>query len=275
MPAQSPPDARRLALHTITTRPWPIEHAIEAYATAGVAGVSVWREALTGRNPAMAGRHIGDAGLAVVSYVRGGFFASTDTAGRRRAIDENRTILDEAAALGAPLLVLVCGAAVGQSLTDSRRQIRDGIEAILPHAEARGVRLAVEPLHPMYADTRSALVTLGQANDLVEAIGSPFLGIAVDVYHLWWDPALPREIARCGDRIFAFHVCDWRTPTRDLLNDRAIMGEGCIPIREIRAQVEAAGFDGFIDVEIFSTEYWSQDQHEYLQRIVSAYAEHT
>ncbi len=264
----------RLCLHTITTKPWPIETAIDAYAKAGVAGISVWRDALDGRSIPDTGRRIREAGLSIVSYVRGGFFPALEAAGRAGAMDENRRIIDEAAALGAPLVVLVCGALPGQSLNESRRQIRAGIEAVLPHARERGVKLAIEPLHPMYADTRSAIVTLGQANDLVEAVADDYLGVAVDVYHVWWDPALPTEIARCGDRIFAFHVCDWRSPTRDLLNDRGIMGEGCIPIRAIRSEVEEAGFDGFIEVEIFSTEYWAMDQQVFLDRIVDAYIRH-
>ncbi|MDZ4700065.1 MAG: sugar phosphate isomerase/epimerase family protein [Rhodothermales bacterium] len=264
----------RLCLHTITTKPWPIETAIDAYAAAGIGGISVWRDALDGRSIPDTGRRIREAGLTIVSYVRGGFFAALEAEGRAAAIDENKRVIDEAAALGAPLVVLVCGAAVGQSLEESRRQIRAGIEAVLPHARERGVKLAIEPLHPMYADTRSAIVTLGQANGLVEAVADDHLGVAVDVYHVWWDPALAAEIARCGDRILAFHVCDWRSPTRDLLNDRGLMGEGCIPIRQIRRLVEKAGFAGFIEVEIFSTEYWAMDQHVFLDRIVDAYKHH-
>jgi sugar phosphate isomerase/epimerase len=264
----------RLCLHTITTRPWPIETAIDAYAKAGVAGISVWRDALDGRSIPDTGRRIREAGLSIVSYVRGGFFPALEASDRAGAIDENRRIIDEAAALGAPIVVLVCGASPGQPLGESRRQIRTGIEAVLPHASERGVKLAIEPLHPMYADTRSAIVTLGQANDLVEAIESDHLGVAVDVYHVWWDPSLHAEIARCGDRILAFHVCDWRSPTRDLLNDRGIMGEGCIPIRAIRGEVEGAGFAGFIEVEIFSIEYWAMDQYVFVGRIVDAYKRH-
>jgi sugar phosphate isomerase/epimerase len=183
-------------------------------------------------------------------------------------------MMEDAASLGAPHVVLVCGADPAVALEDARRQIRDAIEALLPDAERLGVGLAVEPLHPMYADTRSAIVTLAQANDLCESINHPSVGVAIDVYHLWWDDSLEREIARCGKRIVAFHVSDWKTPTTDLLNDRGLMGEGCIPIREIRGWVESAGFDGPIEVEIFSESRWAGDQRDFVSWIVAAYSEH-
>ncbi|HRJ44206.1 MAG TPA: sugar phosphate isomerase/epimerase family protein, partial [Caldilineaceae bacterium] len=263
-------DTSKLCVHTITTKPWPIETAIERFAARGVQGMTVWRDALAGRDIGATGQRIRDAGLSPVSLCRGGFFPAETTAGRQAAIDDNRRAIDEAAALGAPLIVLVCGAVPGQPLEVSRQQIRDGIEAVLPQAAAAGVKLAVEPLHPMYADSRSAINTMQQANDICDAIDSPWVGVAVDVYHLWWDPDLQAEIQRCGQagRIFAFHICDWRTPTEDLLNDRELMGEGCIPIRQIRGWVEEAGFDGFNEVEIFSNRLWATDQEAFLGRIV-------
>ncbi len=263
----------KLCVHTITTKPWPIETAIDRFAAHGVKGMTVWRDALNGRDIAATGQRMRDAGLSVVSLCRGGFFPAATVAGRQAAIDDNRRAIDEAAALGAPLIVLVCGAVPGQPLDVSRAQIREGIEAVLPQAAAAGVRLAVEPLHPMYADSRSAINTMQQANDICDAINSPLVGVAVDVYHLWWDPQLQAEIERCGEagRIFAFHICDWRTPTEDLLNDRGLMGEGCIPIRQIRGWVEGAGFDGFNEVEIFSNRLWAGDQEAFLGRIVEAY----
>ena len=161
----------------------------------------------------------------------------------------------------------------GQSLTESRKHIRDGIAAVLPYAEAAGVKLAIEPLHPMYADSRSAINTLEQANDMAEELNSPWIGIALDVYHLWWDPNLKQEIKRCGQNsnLSAFHICDWKTPTLDLLNDRGLMGEGCINIREIRGWVEECGFIGFNEVEIFSNLYWQEDQAVFLKKITEAY----
>lgn len=275
---ETPGPARleRLCLHTITTRPWNLETASERYAAAGLKGITVWRDALNGRDPGVAGRRLRDLGLEVVSLCRGGFFAHREVVARTAAIDENCRALDEAAALGAPLLVMVCGADPGQSLEESRSQIRDGLAALLPRASERGVKLALEPLHPMYADSRSAINTLRQANDMVESLASPWVGVAVDVYHLWWDPELMEQIARCGSlgALLAYHVCDWKTPTVDLLNDRGLMGEGCIPLRRIRQAVAAAGFRGYNEVEIFSNRYWAGDQDQYLSSIVRAYLDH-
>ncbi|HVT72063.1 MAG TPA: sugar phosphate isomerase/epimerase family protein [Lacunisphaera sp.] len=275
-PAPPLPDLARLCVHTITTKPWPIETAVARFAGAGVKGITVWRDTLAGRDVARTGRMIRDHGLAVVSLCRGGFFPGRTAAERQAAIEENRRAIREAQALGAPHVVLVCGAVPGQPLTESRRQIVEGIAALLPDCRAAGVKLAIEPLHPMYADARSAVNTLAQANDMVEQLGSPLVGVAIDVYHLWWDPALETEIARCGrlGALFAFHVCDWRTPTVDLLNDRGLMGEGCIPLRQVRAWVEATGFQGFSEVEVFSTRLWALDQDEYLRKIVQAYKDH-
>jgi sugar phosphate isomerase/epimerase len=269
-------DTSKLCIHTITTRPLSIEAAIEEYALIGARGISVWRESLDGRDPSRVGLQIKDAGLSAVSLCRGGFFPAAEATGRRAAIEDNQRAIDQAAQIGASMVVLVCGAVPKISLEESRRQILEGIETILPAAEDAQIRLAVEPLHPMYADSRSAINTLKQANDLIEMIQSPYLGVVVDVYHVWWDPDLEREIQRCGqaNHLFAFHICDWKTPTTDLLNDRGLMGEGCIPISKIREWVEAAGFEGFHEVEIFSKHYWSMDQHVYLEQIKAAYLEH-
>jgi sugar phosphate isomerase/epimerase len=269
-------DLSRLCVHTMTTKPLSLEQAAEAYAGAGVKGITVWREALAGRSATRSGDLLRSHGLAVVASCRGGFFAHADETGRRTALDDNRIAIDEAAALGAPLLVLVCGAVPGQALERSREQIRAGIEAIIPHAERQGVRLAIEPLHPMYADSRSAINTLRQANDLAQAIGSESVGVAVDVYHVWWDPDLEHEIMRAGSmgKLLAFHVCDWKSPTEDLLLDRGLPGEGCIDVRRIRSWVDAAGFRGFHEVEIFSRRHWASDQQLYLSRIVQAYLAH-
>jgi sugar phosphate isomerase/epimerase len=267
----------RLCMHTITTKPWSIELAIEQYQKAGVHGITVWRNALEGKSIPAVRQRIQNAGLKVVSLCRGGFFPSIEKKERKKAIEENLRIIEEAGELGAPSIVLVVGADPRQSLEASREQIEEGIVRINAAAKAAGVRLSIEPLHPMYADTRSAVNTLQQANDMCDRINSPNVGVAADVYHLWWDPNLEREIARSGaaDRIFAFHVCDWRSPTRDLLNDRGLMGEGCIPVRKIRSWVEQAGFNGFIEVEIFSDHYWTMDQNRFLEMIVDAYYKYT
>lgn len=265
----------RLCVHTITTKPLGIEDAARIYRQENIRGITVWRDALAGRDIRATGEMIRSEGLEIVSLCRGGFFPHRDAKARNEAIEDNLRAIEEAAALGAPMIVLVCGAAKEQSLETSRQQIMEGIATIEPYAKAAGVKLAIEPLHPMYADTRSAINTLAQANDMAEALHSPFVGVAVDVYHLWWDPALQQEIKRCGENLFAFHICDWRVPTRDLLLDRGLMGEGCIPVRQIREWVEETGFKGFHEVEIFSTEYWSGNQTLFLQKIKHAYLHHS
>jgi sugar phosphate isomerase/epimerase len=215
--------------------------------------------------------------MEVVSLVRGGFFPAVDAEQRDLALEDNRLAIDQAAALGAPLVVLVCGADPRQSLEISLQQIQKGITALIPHAQNNGVKLAIEPLHPMYAGDKSAVVSLGQANDMCEAIASPWVGIAIDVYHLWWDNELKNEIIRCGKNknILAFHVCDWRVPTIDFLTDRGLMGEGCIPVRQIRMWLEEAGFDGYNEVEVFSERLWAQDQKLYLEDIKKSYLNYT
>jgi len=263
----------KLCIHTITTKPWDIEMAAAKYSKSGVQGITVWRDALAGRNIKATGHLLRDNGLNIVSLCRGGFFANANSGKRNALIDDNRKAIEEAFELGTKMVVLVCGAEPEQSLEDSRKQIQDGIAAILPDAAAAGVQLAIEPLHPMYADTRSAINTLSQANDMVEALNSQWVGVAVDVYHLWWDPNLENEIKRCGknNALLAFHICDWKTPTTDMLNDRGVMGEGCIPIEKIKNWVRQTGFNGFNEVEIFSTEYWKKDQSIFLEEIITAY----
>jgi sugar phosphate isomerase/epimerase len=265
----------RLCIHTITTKPWAVEEAARHFSSAGVKGITVWRDALEGRNVRHTGQFIRDEGLEIVSLCRGGFFPHTDKRKRAAAVDENRRAIDEAAQLGTSMVVLVCGAEPRQSLDDSRKQIQEGIQMLMADAANANVRLAIEPLHPMYADTRSAINTLQQANVMAEEIDSPWVGVAVDVYHLWWDPCLEQEIKRCGKNgnLLAFHICDWNVPTTDMLLDRGLMGEGCIPVPRIRSWVEETGFTGFYEVEIFSNKYWKEDQSEFLKKIIMAYQE--
>ncbi|NJB85100.1 sugar phosphate isomerase/epimerase [Lewinella marina] len=272
-----PTDLSRLCIHSITTKPWPLDVAIDKFSAAGIGGISVWQDAAEAIGFQRARQLLEASPLEVVSYVRGGFFPHHSREARQRALDDNRRLLDEAASLGAPLLVLVCGAEPRQSLTESRHQIQAGIESLIDHAAGCGVKMAIEPLHPMYADTRSAINTLGQANRVAEAIGHEQVGIAVDVYHLWWDDQLEEEIRRCGanDNLYAFHICDWKVPTSDMLLDRGLMGEGCIDVPRIRGWVEDTGFTGLHEVEIFSNAYWASDQDEFLQRILAAYRQHS
>lgn len=267
----------KLCVHTQTTKPWSIEECISHFHAAGIKGISIWRHLLEGKDLNTVKAQLDAHQMDVVSLVRGGFFPSVDKKQRDLSLEDNRLAIDQAAALAAPLVVLVCGADPKQSLEVSRQQIQESIIALIPHAENAGVRLAIEPLHPMYAGDKSAIVTLGQANDLCEAIGSPWVGIAIDVYHLWWEDQLKKEIIRCGKNknILAFHVCDWRVPSIDFLTDRGLMGEGCIPVRQIREWVEETGFEGYNEVEVFSDRLWAQDQKLYLEDIKKSYLNYT
>jgi len=277
MSAKPLTDLSQLCIHTITTKPWNIETAAQNFSAAGVKGITVWRDALEGRNIKQTGQLLRDHGLHIVSLCRGGFFPNKDKTKRMAALDDNRRAIEEAAELGTSLIVLVCGSDPDQPLEVSRRQIQDGIASIIPVAAKAGIKLAIEPLHPMYADTRSAINTLSQANDMAAALNSPSVGVALDVYHLWWDPDLEQEIKRCSEHghLLAFHICDWNVPTTDLLLDRGLMGEGCIPVEKIRSWVEAAGFKGFYEVEIFSNKFWKDDQSQFLEKIIKAYKENS
>lgn len=267
----------KLCVHTFTNKPWDIDECIENYARAGVGGITMWRETYAGHDLARVKKKMYDAGLAPVSVARGGFFCHTDAEARKAAIAENKVAIDECAALDMPVLVLVCGADFDLNVGENLQQIQDGIGELTAYAAERNVKLAIEPLHPVYAPTRSAVNSMKCANDLCDAINSDSVGVAIDVYHVWWDHDLENEIKRCGEagNIFAFHVCDFKAEPNHLLFDRGLMGEGAIDIPQIRGWVEAAGFDGFNEVEIFSSHYWSMNQHEYLDTIIAAYKAHS
>jgi sugar phosphate isomerase/epimerase len=275
----------RLAIHTMTTKPLSLKQCIAGYQARNVPGITVWRQALAPQGAKESAKMLADSGLDVVALVRGGFFTGKTAAERQKALDDNRLALEEATTIGAPMVVLVCGATPGQPLPESRRQILEGIQKLAPEYKARGVRLAIEPLHPMYAADRSAVLTMKHAREMCSqfpdelpgpACGRKLVGIAVDVYHVWWDETLADEIRNAGREgwLHAFHVCDWRVETRDLLNDRGLMGEGCVDIPQIRGWMEEAGFSGWIEVEIFSTERWAGDQEIWIDDILNAYRGH-
>ena len=251
-------DLARLSINQATTREQhSLRQAVEAYARHGVAGIGIWRDKLDDCGLDEAVRLVGDHGLEVSGLCRGGMFPASTAAARQAAVDDNRQAIDQAAALNADCLVLVAGGLPegSKDIAGARRMVRDGLGEILPHARAAGVTLAIEPLHPMYAADRCVVNTLAHALDLCDELG-PGIGVAADVYHLWWDPDLEQQIARAGDRIVAFHVCDWLVPTTDLLLDRGMMGDGVIDIRQIHQWVADAGYDGLIEVEIFSADNW-------------------
>jgi sugar phosphate isomerase/epimerase len=254
-PAAPLPDLSRVSLNQITAEQLSLAEAAAACARAGVPWIGPWRHKLAG-GAESAARVVWEAGLRVSSLCRGGFFPVADADVRRERDADNRRAVDEAAALGTDVLVLVCGPPLGRDVEGARSQILAGIERLVPHAEEHGVRLAIEPLHPMMISERSAIVTLGEAVDLAERLGSDHVGVIVDAYHVWWDPRLYEEIARAGRRILGYHVADWLVPTTDRLQGRGMMGEGVIELARIRAAVEAAGYDGPIEVEVINRDLW-------------------
>ncbi|MCW1885881.1 sugar phosphate isomerase/epimerase [Luteolibacter flavescens] len=262
----------RLAIHTFTNKPWSIHECLENYARRGIGGVSIWRETVAGQDLAKVKKHLDDSGLQPVSLVRGGFFTGKDAETREAAIDSNRSALIEAEALGLPMIVLVCGATIGQTPEENLDQIRDGISALLPQAESAGIKLAIEPLHPVYAGDRSAVASMRDANELAESINHPLVGVALDVFHVWWESGLEVQIQRCADakRLFAFHVCEFKPDFDHVLLDRGLPGEGVNAAARIAKMVRAAGFDGLSEVEIFSRKYWSENQHDFLGKIIES-----
>ncbi|RYF16390.1 MAG: sugar phosphate isomerase/epimerase [Comamonadaceae bacterium] len=272
-------DHRWLSINTATIRKsggvdLPLRDILDACARKGIRAVSPWRDQVQAAGLAKVSQQVRTLGLELSGYCRGGMFTATDAAGLKAARDDNRRAVDEAAELNAACLVLVVGALPGalqgqpahKDLALARSQVRDGIAELLDYARQARMPLAIEPLHPMYAADRACVNTLEQALDLcdeLDARRTGALGVAVDVYHVWWDPKLEQQIARAGkERLLAFHVCDWLTPTTDLLNDRGMMGDGVIDIPRIRGWVEAQGFAGYSEVEIFSTGNWWQRPHE-------------
>jgi sugar phosphate isomerase/epimerase len=241
---------------------WNFIEAVEACLRHGIRAIAPWRDQVAAVGLETAARIVRDEGLQVTGLCRGGFFPAPDVAGRQAAIDDNRRAVDEAAALRADCLVLVVGGLPegSRDLPGARAMVTEGIAAILPHAIAAGVPIAIEPLHPMYAADRACVNTLRQALDICDALDaekSGALGVALDVYHCWWDPELEAQALRAGpERLLAHHICDWLVPTRDMLTDRGMMGDGVADLKAIRRIVEAAGFHGPQEVEIFSAENW-------------------
>jgi sugar phosphate isomerase/epimerase len=260
-------DRSLISINSMTVKAWSLDELAEGCARAGIGAISPWRDIVQACGIERAGRVIRTHGLTVTGLCRGGMFTAADEAGRRAALDDNRRAVDEAAAIGAQCLVLVVGGLPkgSRDIAGARRQVRDGLLALLPHARQAGVPLAIEPLHPMYAADRACVSTLAQAIDLCDELGDG-AGVVVDTYHVWWDPDLARQIARAGRRIAAYHVNDWLVPTADLLLDRGMMGDGVIDLRSIRAMVEAAGYRGHCEVEILSAGgWWKRDPAEVLR----------
>jgi sugar phosphate isomerase/epimerase len=265
-----------LSINLATVRQqWNLIEAIDACARHGITAIDPWRDQVAAVGLDAAVRAVKASGMRVTGYCRGGMFPAADSAGRQAAIDDNKRAIDEAAALGAECLVLVVGGLPkgSRDLHAARAMVADGLAAILAHARASRMPLAIEPLHPMYAGDRSCVNTLAQALDLCETLGEG-VGVAIDAYHVWWDPDLEAQIARAGaaKRILAYHICDWLVPTRDLLLDRGMMGDGVIDLPRLRAAIAEAGYRGCTEVEIFSaTDWWKRPGDEVLRTCIERY----
>jgi sugar phosphate isomerase/epimerase len=274
-------DHRWLSLNTATVRKQgDLAAIIEACARHGIRAIDPWRDQVATIGLDRAVRMVRDAGLELSGYCRGGMFTS-DTARRIEVRDDNRRAIDEAKALGAPCIVLVVGglpqysrpgSAASKDIAAARTQVDDAIAEMMVYAWEAEISLAIEPLHPAYAADRACVNTIEQALDICDALDptrTGLLGVALDVYHIWWDPELLPQIERAGkDRLLAFHVCDWLVPTRDILNDRGMMGDGVIDIPAVRSAVEAQGFTGYSEIEIFSNDWWEKPIDEVLRTCI-------
>ena len=264
-----------LSINTATVRKQlgvevPLDRIIDQCTERGIRAISPWRDQVAAVGLDKVAKQLKAHGIGLSGYCRGGFFPAADAAGLKAALDDNRRAIDEAKTLYAPCLVLVVGALPGalegkpayKDIARARSEVRDGIAASLEYAREVGMPLAIEPLHPMQAADRACVNTLEHALDICDELDAGktgMLGVALDIYHVWWDPKLQQQIARAGrERLLAYHVCDWLAPTRDLLSDRGMMGDGVVELKKIRGWVEDAGFAGFSEVEIFSNLDWWQ-----------------
>ncbi|MFG3032715.1 sugar phosphate isomerase/epimerase family protein [Streptomyces sp. NPDC048253] len=264
----------------MTVKQLSMPELVDACLELGVSGVGLWREPVQAYGLEETAKLVRDAGLAVTTLCRGGFFTAIDPAERARALDDNRRAVDEAATLGTDTLVLVSGGlpAGSKDLHGARERIADALGELGPYAEERGVRLAIEPLHPMFASDRCVVSTLTQALDLAERFPAHQVGVTVDTYHIWWDDQAPAQIARAGagGRIHTFQLADWTTPLPEgVLNGRGQIGDGAIDMREWLGYVTAAGYTGAIEVELFNDALWARDGREVLAETAQRFVTHT
>ncbi|MFG2684209.1 sugar phosphate isomerase/epimerase family protein [Streptomyces sp. NPDC048392] len=275
----SDPGLRRFSVNQMTVRQLSLPELAAACRELGVGKVGLWREPVQAYGVEAAAKLVRDAGLAVTTLCRGGFLTAIDPGERARALADNRRAVDEAAALGTDTLVLVSGGlpAGDKDLRAARERIADALAELGPYAEEHGVRLAIEPLHPMYASDRCVVSTLTQALDLAERFPAQQVGVTVDTYHVWWDDRAPEQIARAGagGRIHAFQLADWTTPLPEgVLDGRGQIGDGAIDMREWKGYVEAAGYTGAIEVELFNEGLWARDGREVLAETAARFAAH-
>ncbi len=266
--------ANRLSINQYTVKNWTIPQLLEGCAAEQIPFVALWRDKVAEAGLDETLKLLGDTGIKVSSLCRGGFFPAATLDQQSRNLSENHRAVDEAAAVGAEVLVLVCGGIANDDLDRSREMVVGGIGRLLPYAEQVGIRLGIEPLHPMFAADRSVIVSLSQANAIVELFKSGNLGVVIDVYHVWWDPTVYSEMARAAGHIFGFHVNDWIVPVPNMLNGRGMMGDGVIEIKRLREAAAEAGYGGPIEVEIFNEELWRLPGRELLRLIKDRFLTH-
>ena len=261
----------RLSLNQISVSSWSVSQAVEGCVRHGIPSIALWRHKIEEAGLNACVRHVRDAGLHVSSVCRGGMFPGPTAAARQKNLEDNYRAVDEAAALRADSLVLVVGGGAEVGLTEARKMVADGVAALVPYARERGVKLGLEPLHPMYAAERSVLVTISQALELASAFAPQEVGLVLDVFHIWWDPQVLPLIAQTGERIYGFHVNDWLVPLPDVLLGRGMMGDGVIDNRMLRLAVDQAGYRGAIEVEIFNRAIWDSDPDQVLEQMVERF----
>ncbi|MFJ2175821.1 MULTISPECIES: sugar phosphate isomerase/epimerase family protein [unclassified Streptomyces] len=270
-------DLTRFSINQMTVKQLALPELTEACVRLGVPGVGLWREPVQAYGVEAAAKLVRDAGLAVTTLCRGGFLTAVDPARRAEALADNRAAIDEAATLGTDTLVLVSGGLPegGKDLHAARERIADALGELAPYGAERGVRLAIEPLHPMFASDRCVVSTLDQALDLAERFPADQVGVAVDTYHIWWDDRAPAAVARAAERIFTFQLADWTTPLpAGVLNGRGQLGDGAVDLRAWRERVDAAGYSGPIEVELFNDDLWQRDGVELLTETAERYVRH-
>ncbi len=267
----------RLSINQVTLREqWSLAQAIEGFSRHGIHAIAVWRDKLAELGVDEGARMLRDHAMEVTGFCIAGLQTTRDKTAFQERLDDNRRVIEEAATIGAKAIIFVAGGLEDgeKDLVGAKTRCKEALVALLPEAKAAGMTLAVEPLHPMLCASRSVLASLAEANDWCDEIGAgPELGLAIDVYHLWWDPNLAREIQRAGPRIAAYHINDWLHDTRDLRLDRGMMGDGAIDLPGFRALMEAAGYTGHHEVEIFSQRnWWRRDADEVVEVIKDRFA---
>jgi sugar phosphate isomerase/epimerase len=267
-------DLARLSLNQATTQHWSVREAVAGCVRVGIPYIGLWRDKVAQTGLRESAQIVRDAGLRVSSLCRGGWFPAATAIERQARLDDNRRAIEEAVELGTDVLVLVCGPAPDRAIDTARMMVEEAIEQLVPFAAEHGVRLGIEPLHPMFAGDRSVIVTLDQATRMAQIFPAEHVGVVIDTYHVWWDPMIYSHIRQASGRILGFHVSDWLTPPPDVLLGRGMMGDGIIELRRLRCSVDEAGYHGPIEVEIFNQTIWDMPGDDVLALMCQCYLEY-